>query len=459
MNRLLAMGLVAALLTACAPPPSTERPDPEQFRKVVLAGPFNEPVDLDVLSDGSVFVVERNGKIFHWREGQEAREVLAFDDLFALEQANEFGLLAIAADPGFRRNGWVYIMYDTKPADQVVQRVSRMRFDGERIDRATEAVLLEIPYDPNCCHTGGAIRFGPDDLLYIATGDNTNPWVDDGYGPMDARPDRVGFDALRSAGNTMDLRGKILRIRPTREGGYEIPEGNLFTDAAQGRPEIYVMGARNPYTLAFDSESNVIYYGDVGPDADEDGPRGSRGYDEINRITRPSNMGWPLFIGENHPYHAYDYVTEEIGAAFDPANPVNNSPRNTGARTLPPAQPAFIAYPYEPSETFGEGGRNALVAGLYHRPRRASERAFPAFFEDKLFIADFMRRWMKVVTLDENGGVASIEPFAEHIELAAPLDFEFGPDGALYVIEYGSEWFQANPDSALSRIEFTPRAP
>lgn len=457
MKYVLTAALVAALaLTACdngGGDPAVQ-PDASQFTKTVLAGPFDEPVDLDVLADGSVFIVERKGKIFHWQEGGEAREVITFTDLFALPQANEFGLLAIAADPGFAENGFVYVMYDTKPAEQIVQRVSRMHYDGQTIDRASERVLLEIPQDPNCCHTGGAVRFGPDGLLYIAAGDNTNPWVDEGYGPIDPRPDRVGFDALRSAGNTMDLRGKILRIRPTADGGYEIPEGNLFTDAQQGRPEIYVMGARNPYTLTLDSETGVLYYGDVGPDANEDGPRGSRGYDEVNRVAQAANMGWPLFIGENRPYHAYDYATREVGEAFDPAAPVNNSPRNTGARELPPAQPALIAYPYAPTELYGEGGRNALVAGVYHRPDNAPERAFPNYYEDKLFIADFMRNWLKVVTLDANGGVASVEPFAEGITLSAPLDFEFGPDGALYVIEYGAEWFQANPDSALSRIEF-----
>ncbi|MEJ0061291.1 MAG: PQQ-dependent sugar dehydrogenase [Terricaulis sp.] len=450
------------LASACAQEPAVA-PDPGSFRKVVLAGPFNEPVDLDVLADGSVLFVEKAGKIYHWTEAGGAAEIGVLTNVFAsarTDEGNEFGLVAITADPAFAENGFIYVMYDTKPADRPVQRIARFHLDGARLDMSSETVVLEYPVEDNCCHTGGGMEFGRDGLLYVSTGDNTNPWSDDGYGPMDARPGRERYDALRSAGNTNDLRGKILRLRVTPAGGYEIPEGNLFAQAAQGRPEIYVMGARNPYTLSIDPETNAVYFGDVGPDANDDSAeRGSRGYDEINRITGPANTGWPLFIGDNQPYHAHDYATNTNGPAFDPAHPVNASPRNTGARELPPAQPALIFYPYAQSDRFpmlGEGGRNALVAGVYRRtPQVEESRALPRYYDGKLFIGDFMRHWMMAVTLDDAGAVANIEPFAPGVELAAPLDMEFGPDGALYVIEYGSEWFKANPDSALSRIEYT----
>jgi cytochrome c len=459
LQHLLA-GALGAIAAACAPPAPLTPPAPSEIVKTVLAGPLNEPVDLDVQPDGSVFVAERMGRVLLWREGAEIAEIAKFDTLFksTVQENAEFGLLAIAADPNYAQNGFVYVMYDTKPGDVIEQRVSRFHVADGRFDMASEKVLLFIPQDDNCCHTGGAIRFNADGLLHIATGDNTNPWESEGYGPMDARPDRAYVDALRSAGNTNDLRGKILRIRPTADGGYEIPEGNLFSEAAQGRPEIYVMGARNPYTMSIDSKTGVLYYGDVGPDANEDSEtRGPRGYDEVNRITEASNMGWPLFIGDNYPYRSWNAATKQAGAPFDPAHPVNASPRNTGARELPPARPALIYYPYGASEQFpllGDGGRNALVAGVYRRPRNAPDRALPRYYEGKLFTADFMRNWVMATTLDESGKVASMERFAPEVTLSAPLDFEFGPDGALYVVEYGQGWFTANKDSALSRIEF-----
>ncbi len=466
-------GILAALalaaLAACSPPEPATPPDPTAFSRQVLMTPLNEPVSLDALDDGSVLVVERRGRILHWRPGQgdEAgasdggvTEILTIDDLFfGVHRNSEFGLLAIAVDPRFERNRIVYLMYDVVSNGVAVQRVSRLPYIEPRMDRSREEVLLEFPIDDNCCHTGGAIKFGPDGNLYIATGDNTNPFESDGFGPMDNRPDRDGFDALRTAGNTMNLSGKILRIRPRREGGYTIPAGNLFTDPAVGRPEIYVMGARNPYTLGFDEETGVLFFGDVGPDADEDTEaRGSRGYDEINRITEAANTGWPMFIGNNFPYRYYDFGTGESGPAYDPAAPQNNSPRNNGARVLPPAQPPLIYYPYAASELypqFGQGGRNALAAGVYHRPRNAGAEALPRYYDGKLIISDFMRRWMFAVTLNADGTVQTVEPFAPNVSLAAPLDFDFGADGTLYVLEYGSRWFQGNDDAALSRIVFT----
>ena len=134
---------------------------------------------------------------------------------------------------------------------------------------------------------------------------------------MDERPDREPWDAQKSSANTHDLRGKILRIRPTADGGYTIPKGNLFPqNGAKGRPEIYVMGCRNPWRISVDQKSGIVYWGDVGPDARDDTPRGSRGYDEINQAKRAGNFGWPYFIGSNSPYAEFDYETKELGAMY-----------------------------------------------------------------------------------------------------------------------------------------------
>jgi cytochrome c len=124
------------------------------------------------------------------------------------------------------------------------------------------------------------VRFGPDGCLYISTGDNTNPFNDsEGYAPIDERPDRGPWDAQKSSANTNDLRGKILRIKPTSEGGYTIPEGNLFPKGTpKTLPEIFAMGFRNPWRFNIDPKTGYVYVGDVGPDAggdrEERGPRG-----------------------------------------------------------------------------------------------------------------------------------------------------------------------------------------
>lgn len=89
--------------------------------------------------------------------------------------------------------------------------------------------------------------------LFLSVGDNTSPYGDAAsYAALDERPGREYFDAQRTSANTQDLRGKILRIKPRPDGGYDIPPGNLFTNPQEGRPEIFVMGVRNPYRMAID---------------------------------------------------------------------------------------------------------------------------------------------------------------------------------------------------------------
>src|SRR5690625_6333348 len=120
---------------------------------------------------------------------------------------------------------------------------------------ASEQVLLDMPNDDTCCHTGGDMVFDRHGNLFVALGDNSNPFESNGSGPINNTAEGKHHDALRTSANSQDLRGKILRIRPDRNGGYSIPEGNLFASEDEGRPEVYVMGTRNPYTIAVDNRS------------------------------------------------------------------------------------------------------------------------------------------------------------------------------------------------------------
>ncbi len=228
---------------------------------------------------------------------------------------------------------------------------------GDSLDLATAKIILEVPVQRDeCCHTGGSIAFDARGNLYLSTGDNTNPFAT-GYAPIDERQGRSPWDAQKSSGNTNDLRGKILRIHPETDGSYTIPDGNLFPPGTpKTRPEIYTMGHRNPYRIAVDKRTGFVYWGDVGPDASVDSAgRGPAGHDEIGQARRAGNFGWPYFVGDNKAYFRttrVDSVTVQAGAQFDPARPVNTSPNNTGLSELPPAQKAFIWYPYGPSAEF-----------------------------------------------------------------------------------------------------------
>ena len=119
-----------------------------------------------------------------------------------------------------------------------------------------------------CCHVGGHIDFDNQGNLYLSTGDDTNPFESDGFDPIDERPNRnPAFDAQRSAANTNDLRGKVLRIHVQDNGSYTIPPGNLFSPGtAKTRPEIYLMGLRNPFRIAVNRQNNDLYVADYSPD-------------------------------------------------------------------------------------------------------------------------------------------------------------------------------------------------
>ena len=441
------------------------RPEHNRFVKKTLVDNLDEPVKLAFFPNGDALIALRPGKFN--RVDYKTGQTTAAGTLpqVAYDKFLEWGLVGVAVDPQFEKNQTIYAAFNVKDDEgNIAQRLSRFLWRNNQIDPTTEQQILQYSIDKNCCHTGGDLQFGNNGELFFSTGDNTNPHDQDGYAPIDFRPNMLKNDDLRSAGNTNDLRGKVLRIIPKNdgtkaEGGYDIPAGNLFTDATQGRPEIYVMGARNPYSVTFDKPTNTLFYGDVGPDASNDSDeKGARGYDEINRVTAPGNFGWPLVIGQNKPYKLYDYVTQKTGALVDVDHPINHSPNNTGAKQLPPAQPAFIAYPYGISDVFpemGTGGRTALVADVYHSvDYPESVNRYPAYYDNKLFILDFMRTWVKVVSFDAQGRIQKIEPFAPQINYALPIDARFAPDGTLYVLEYGMSWFTGNPDARLARIEY-----
>ncbi len=336
-----------------------------------------------------------------------------------------------------------------------------MAADFMSIDLSTEKVLLSVPTQrEECCHSAGSMEFGPDGLLYIATGDDTNPHASDGYSPSDEREGRMPWDAQKSSANTNDLRGKILRIKPEADGTYSIPEGNLFAEGeANTHPEIYVMGCRNPFRISIDQRTGYLYWGDVGPDAGTDSTgRGPRGYDEVNQAQQAGFYGWPYFIANNLAYHRYDFATRVAGDPHDPEEPVNQSPNNTGLENLPPANPAFIYYPYAASKEFpavGDGGRNAMAGPVFYvDDYTENEGRYPEYYDGKLFTYDWMRGWIMAVTMEENGAFKRMERFLPSYRFSNPVDMVFSPNGDIFLLEYGTIWFSQNEDARLVHLKY-----
>ncbi len=425
--------------TACAAPLARE----------TIAEGLRDPMEIALAPDGDIYVTEREGRVLRvhpptggmFEIGQIPVEALRADNRDS-PYAREDGLQGIALDPDFARNQRIYLYYSAP--DKLLNRLSRFQLRDGKIDMDSELMLLEVPgeRDNRVCHHGGGVEFGPDGLLYLSTGDNTNPFESDGHSPIDDREGREFADAMRSAGNTNDLRGKILRIRPT-EDGYEIPPGNLFPPGTEKtRPEIYVMGCRNPFRFSIDSKTRTLYWGEVGPDAGDPSDKGPRGHDEVNQARAAGNYGWPFVIADNKPYPIRNFGTGELGPMTDPAAPINPGSRNTGLRELPPAQPAFIWYPYANSEEFpvmGSGGRNAMAGPVFYYDANRTYNILPKEDDRTLLTYEWMRGKIYKAKLDEKEDLKSLDVLMEG--LTHPMDLEMAADGSLWLLEYGSEWW------------------
>ncbi|QJE97098.1 PQQ-dependent sugar dehydrogenase [Luteolibacter luteus] len=448
---------------------SADGPVPPDYRFKVesLLEGMPQPMQMQFAPDGRLFFNEIAGvvKIFDPKD-RSVKEVGKLEVTNAMEN----GLLGMALDPGFAENHWIYLLHSAPDFDG--QTLSRFEVKDDKLDKDSRKDLLKIPEQrKECCHHAGALRFGPDGMLYISTGDNTNPFQSDGFSPLDERDGRNPWDAQKSAGNTNDLRGKILRIRPKADGSYEIPEGNLFRKGTPDtRPEIYAMGFRNPWRFSIDPADGALYVGDVGPDSGETREdRGPNGFDTLNRITKPGNYGWPYSRGKEL-YNDFDFTANKAGKAFDMKGPTNDSPNNTGMKKLPAVQSPLVWYPGRPTPDFpliGGGGRTACGGPAFHYdPKFRQSGGFPEYYDRSIIFYDWQRPFIVWLRMDARGNLEKMEPFTNAVRLAQgadddsgrfqikrPVDMCFGKDGALYVMDYGETW-GANKDARLVRISF-----
>ncbi|GAA1295449.1 glycosyl hydrolase [Planotetraspora silvatica] len=473
---LSAFSLVLAASVATAPAAQASVIPASDYQQVQLAvggAELGEAMSLAVLPDRTVVHTARDGTV---RVTDAAGNTKVAGKLNVYTHDEE-GLQGVAADPNFATNRFIYLYYSptlSTPGGDAPTSGTQAQFDqwkGElhlsrftlnadnTLNMASEKVVLVVPNDRGqCCHVGGDIDFDAAGNLYLTTGDDTNPFESNAYTPIDERTDRnPQFDAQRSAGNTNDLRGKLLRIHPQPDGTYTIPAGNLFAPGtAKTRPEIYGMGFRNPFRMSVDKATGIVYLGDYGPDAGgPDANRGPGGQVEFNRITSAGNYGWPYCTGTNTTAETYNEFTFPSGPSQAKYNcaggPTNNSFRNTGLTTLPAAKPAWIRYGGEagsPPE-FG-GGSESPMGGPVYRYNASLNSAvkFPQSLDGRFFAGEYGRQWIKAIEVKADGTPGDIGAFPW--TGTQVMDQAFGPDGALYVLDYGT----GSNNQALWRIEY-----
>lgn len=281
---------------------------------------FDRPIFLThhPKDDGWYWVLEQTGKLLRVpRDGKQAerRVVLDLSDV-AFHPGNgghnEEGLLGFCFDPDFgEAKSFVYAYWSRKVSgagaslkrESVISRFATRR-DGDTIeaDRESELVVMCVA-QPWGNHNGGTILFGPDGMLYVALGDGG-----------------AANDLGGNGQNLGSLLAKILRIDvrgATTEKPYAVPPDNPFAKKDGARGETWCWGLRNPWRISFDRETGELWCGDVGQNL----------WEEVDRLVKGGNYGWPLMEG-THPFPPNAERDQEETAKLIP--PVAEYPRSDG---------------------------------------------------------------------------------------------------------------------------------
>ena len=273
LARIIAFVAVSALFLL-VPPALGQTSDTAFYAIERIAGNLKQPTGIAVSDDGLLYVLERAGRIIILEDGEVLRRpFLDIREKVDAEASFEQGLLGLAFDPAYAENGFFYISYSDSDFSVHLERyqVSPYRYvalpgSGER--------LLSVP-QASSLHKGGHLRFGPDGYLYMSVGD----------GGLSEELDSTGQ-------NIGDLRGKILRLDVSGAPPYAIPEDNPFVGQPGYRPEIWLLGLRNPWKFSFAPGSRALFIADVG----------WSGFEEINYLPAADagggNFGWRIFEGD-----------------------------------------------------------------------------------------------------------------------------------------------------------------
>ena len=218
-----------ALLLCLTKPVAAHGPPDSSFQKIVLAANINQPMEVAVAPDLRVFFLDRLGKVQLYLPSNQTTITAG---TLAVDETGNHGLLGIALDPGFASNNFIYLYYS--PLTPAVSRLSRFTIVGNNLDMALgEGAAVDSDH-AHLLPRGWLAHVRSRRQLVPSTGDNTEPVQSSGYAPDRRAPGRANFDAQKSAGNTNDLRGKILRIKPQTDGTYTIPRATCSRSG--GRP-------------------------------------------------------------------------------------------------------------------------------------------------------------------------------------------------------------------------------
>lgn len=335
---------------------------PFGFRREVVATGLSNPVAIEFLPDGRALIAQTGGTIHVLQNGALLPQPLV---TLPVAMSVEQGLMGLCADPQFASNGWIYALsVSTEPR----VRLSRLTVVGSSASLASEVVLWQAPVLAGQTHQAGGLTFGLGGRLFLGLGDGTQPAL---------------------AQDNTSVLGKILRLN--KDGS--VPSDNPFVGVPSARPEIWASGLRNPFRIHLDPLSGRIWVSDVGAS-------GVSAYEELNRLERGANYGWPLQEGPIcHQSNCSALRVSELHFRHD-------------------------QIPY----TTGFPQACIVVGPTWNSP------SFPSEFQGNVFFGDYSNGWIRRATTDAAGNVVSDHPFELMPDSGPVVDMAQGPDGALYVV-------------------------
>ncbi|MDO8583523.1 MAG: PA14 domain-containing protein [bacterium] len=347
---LSALVILIVIFLFAAKPTKASPPTNFQTTTVVSTG-LTGPSGFDIAPDGRIFILQRSGEIKIFKDGQLLSQNFA---VLGSVTTGDRGLIGIAFDPDYFNNHWVYFYFTD--ATDLHNRLVRFNASGN-VGTDGPVILFETDDPSEQLHVGGTIRFGPDGKLYLSVGDN-------GYFP-----------------NAQDLtnpHGKILRLN--KDG--TVPSDNPFVGQSGVSPEIWAYGLRNPFRFTFDTQTNNLFVGDVGEATIE----------EINKVIKGKNYGWPTCEGSCNPANS-NFI-----------DPIYTYPHNGGSAAV-------------------------MVGPIYYG------QMFPSSYNGTLFFSDYAKGFIKNMKLNSDGTMNSVSDF--DLQAGSVVDMKIDPrDGSMFYLTF-----------------------
>lgn len=443
-----------------------------------VAMAFNAVKNGDSVVGADIYFVQRRGSLRKYDFVAKTVKQIGFvnnAEAPSFRQGDN-GLMGVALDPNFATNRWIYLWYSPPRVGQNNYRGRLSRFtlgEQDTLVAASEKILIDILLSKtHQWHAGGPMRFDAHGDLWVTIGNNGSDLSGSGsqYSPSDSNANQEW-----GASSTASMRGGVIRIKPDNsEKGYSIPAGNFgeywanhfetsgnaslaaqYRDPNKVLPEIYVKGTRSNFSIAVHPTKRWLAWGEVNYQTTND---------EYNLLTHPAFTGFPYFHKNNVATPGGSWVAP---VGHSPATPINNSVMNSGVQQLPPATPAVIWH--ASGLTDSTFSTNVAIGGdIYVYDGTLKSRVkFPPHFHNV---------WLLMPSVNNNNPLYSVRIDSTTVKVTgtplrldngllglttAPANMRraiqasYGPDGALYLLNYGGGDYANTANSGVVRVAYT----